>query len=360
MVKKIMTTAGPIAPEELGWTSMHEHILMNGRVLRNNMKPIENPPIPPEEPMSIENVGLISHNGMLTYDAVDLQDEALMLAEVGDFKAWGGDAMPEVSAVGIRCNVPGVKRIADATGVKVVACTGFYVRASWPEEWRDREFEDYRAFMMSEVRDGIEGTGVFPGLVKIATSQLEPDEERALRAGARVAAETGLSLTIHPSRKVGVGPAELVGIAKEEGLAPERVVVAHMGSGFVEKDLKTLVTRPESWKLNLDEARRLLDTGATFCTEFLGQNVADEIGGTVGSTDWQRLAGVYALIDEGYQDQIVLGTDTCAKMLTRRFGGEGYLRLLRFVLPTMRDILNVHERVLRKIFVENPARILAY
>jgi len=47
-------------------------------------------------------------------------------------------------------------------------------------------------------------------------------------------------------------------------------------------------------------------------------------------------------------------------MMTRRFGGQGYLRLFNFVIPTMRNYLNIGEPVIRKIFVDNPARVFAY
>jgi len=213
-----------------------------------------------------------------------------------------------------------------------------------------------REVMLREIEEGIDGTGVRPGVLKVALGGITPNEEDALRACAQLAAETGMSLTIHP----GYSLLEPVRIARQEGLDPSRVVVAHVGFGFAESDLATLIRHPETWGLKLDAVLRVLDTGANVSCEFLGQNVADEFGGWVGTTDWQRMAGVYALIERGYDDQIVLGTDTCAKMLTRRFGGEGYLKLFRFVLYTMRKILGMDERVIRKIFYDNPARILAY
>jgi phosphotriesterase-related protein len=361
--KRIMTVMGPIAPEQLGWTSMHEHVLMRGRVLRErHVKacPDEYSPIPADEPMSIENVGIISHNGMLTWDAVDLQDEELMAGEVGDFKKAGGDSMTELSAIGIRCSLPGVKRIAEASGVHVVACTGFYVHDSWPEKYYGLGIEGYAAVMRDELRNGIEDTGILPGVLKIGMCSFAPDEEHALRAAARVAAETGLSLTIHPASQLGGRALQAVEAALEEGVAPERVVIAHVSGSIVEHDLKTLVTNPASWGLDMDYPKQLLDAGVNVSWEFLGQNIASELRGVMCSTDWQRMAGLYQLIKEGYAKQIVFGTDTCAKMMTRRFGGEGYLRIWNFAVPSMRNILGISEKIVRQILVDNPARILAY
>jgi phosphotriesterase-related protein len=335
---------------------------MDGRVMHDQWRKGYGGTLPlaPDKPMCIEDVGFIAHNGMCTYDAVDLRDEALMTEEVSDFKAAGGDAMVECSAIGLRCDIYGIKRIAQATGVHVVACTGFYAEESLPVRYLNLPIEQYAKIMLDEVKNGIDGSDIYPGMLKIAMNGFTQTEENALRAAGRVAAETGLPVTVHPCWKAGAGAVEAVEALIEEGADPARVVVAHVGSSFVELDLKTLITRPESWKLSLETVRKILAMGANISTEFLGQSVADEMGGSVGTNDWQRLAGIYALIREGYAGQIMLGTDTCCKMLTRRFGGQGYLRLWRFVIPIMRDTLAIPERVIRRIFVENPAKLLAY
>ncbi len=74
--------------------------------------------------------------------------------------------------------------------------------------------------------------------------------------------------------------------------------------------------------------------------------------------DWQRLAGLVALIEAGYSSQIVLGTDTFVKILTRRYGGAGYCRLTDYVAP-MLEGLGVSDDDIRQVTVENPARLLA-
>ncbi|MDL2218158.1 hypothetical protein LJC27_05815 [Christensenellaceae bacterium OttesenSCG-928-M15] len=361
MAKKIMTVTGPISPEQLGKTSMHEHVLMNGMVMQHSKTWLDKIPLAPDTPLQMDNIGLISHNGMMTYDAVDMRDEELMIAEVGDFKAAGADSMLEVSAVGIRADVAGVKRIAVKNDVQVVTCTGFYISQSWPEQFKGMSVKQLREFMLGEVKNGIEDTGVYPGVVKIGMDAYSPDEQNALRAAAQVAKETGLSLTIHPSDRVGADAITNVEAVIKEGLDPSRVVIAHVGSSIVEHSLKTLITDPSSWKFDITHVQRLVDMGVTVCTEFLGQNVADELGSaTIGTTDHQRMALIYELVKRGHADQIVLGTDTCAKMLTRRYGGEGYLRLWNFVIPLMRKILGMSEYCIDQIFVENPKRILAY
>jgi phosphotriesterase-related protein len=66
--------------------------------------------------------------------------------------------------------------------------------------------------------------------------------------------------------------------------------------------------------------------------------MAVEVTGWMMQSDWQRMGRLLALIEEGYSHQIVLGTNTFLKFLTRRGGGFGYCRLTKFVIPTLRDL----------------------
>ena len=115
--------------------------------------------------------------------------------------------------------------------------------------------------------------------------------------------------------------------------------------------------------MNLDHARELLDQGVTLSMDTFGHYFDIELIGYVRPTDWQRLAALLALIKDGYSNQLVLGTDTFLKILTRRFGGEGYSRLTKFVIPFLREYLDVFDRVsdydIRLMTIDNPIRLLA-
>jgi len=166
-VAKIMTVLGEIKPEDLGLTSMHEHILMDGGpALRGPYEDIlpKDRTIKDDDPVSLENIGPLRRNHILTWDGLSLFDEELMEAEVKDFKESGASSLLELSALGIRCNVAGIKRISQKTGLQVIACTGFYIEASWPEEYRDMTIEEYQEVMLKEVKDGIGDAGSFPAI----------------------------------------------------------------------------------------------------------------------------------------------------------------------------------------------------
>lgn len=357
-MKKIMTVTGPINPEELGFTTMHEHVMMDGGwVLRkryNDQLQTNDDRYTADDPLSLSNIGLIKRNFMTNWDGLSFDDEIMMLGEIMDFQKSGGKSILELSVPGIRTKVPAIKKIAEKTGAHIIISTGLYTGDSWPDKYIPMSEKEIYNYMIGEVRNGVEDTGITPGHLKIAVHSLTGREESALRAAAKVANETGLSLTVHCD-----DGRQVAEVLQSEGVDVSRVVIAHVAGAFGIRDLKLLVTHPELFTLRLDYIRELLGTGVNISLEFSPGNVESEGQNRIVVPDWLRLAGVIKLLDEGYTGQIVFGTDTCAKVMTRRYGGEGYSRLTRFAVPKLREF-GVSDYHIRTITEKNPARILAF
>ena len=357
-MKKILTVLGPIKPEELGFTTMHEHVMMDGGwVLRERYKgqlQSNDDRYTADDPVNLSNIGLIKRNFMTNWDGLSFIDEEMMLGEVQDFQRSGGKAILEVSVPGIRTKVPAIKKISEKTGVHIIISTGLYTGDSWPDKYLPMGEKEIYDYMMDEVRNGVEDTGIKPGHLKIAVHSMTEKEESALRAAAKVANETGLSLTVHCS-----DGRQVVEVLRSEGMDPSRAVIAHVATALGTRDLKLLIMHPELNTLKLDYVRELLDTGVNIGLEFSPGNVESEDQNRTLIPDWMRLAGLIKLLDQGYASQIVLGTDTCAKVMTRRYGGEGYCRLTRFAIPKLREC-GVSDYHIRAITEKNPARILAF
>jgi phosphotriesterase-related protein len=360
---EIMTVRGSIASADLGFTSMHEHVLYDGRIFRERFESFipADAPVEAHEPVRLDNLGQLKHGFIMSLDAIVMTDEGIMAAELGDFRAEGGSAVVDMSTPGLRVDPLASRRVSEESGVHIVGTTGLYSRDSWPRRFHDMGLEEMEAYMVQEIERGIEGTDVKPGHVKVANEEdfCEP-EVKALRAGARAAGRTGLSMTVHQGRALapsaGIRIADLL---SEEGVDPARVVIAHSDGRFVVHNLQQLILRPEeSWRLNLDVAKSLLDRGFNLSVDCFGHYWDAEVLGDCAVTDWQRMAGLVALIQAGYAKQLVLGTDTFVKILLRRFGGEGYCRLTSFVVPTLTSV-GISEDDIRQITVGNPARILA-
>ena len=356
----VITALGPITPAALGLTSMHEHLMFDGSVFGRRLRgqlPPHALPIDEHDKVSLENVGILQRNVLLAWDALNQDDEALLLAETADFKAAGGGAMLELSVPGVRLDTGEAKRISAATGVHIILSSGFYTADSWPPELHGLGVAGYYERMTQEIERGIGDTGCYPGHLKIALETLERDEEHALRAAAQVASDSGLSLTIHPSVRAGGDSALLPKILQEEDTDLSRVILAH--TQLVDRPaFSEAIRRPELYRVNIENAKRLLDQGLNLSLEFTN-SAAAELLGEYDAGDWAQLAGLTALLSQGYAGQLVLGNDCCGKIMLRRRGGEGYCRLFYYTLPMLRETAGVSEYALKQMLYENPARLLA-
>jgi phosphotriesterase-related protein len=360
---QIMTVLGPISPQDLGFTSMHEHILYDGSVFRRRFGAYlsDDVPVKPDDPVRLDNLGILKHGFIMCWDAIMMEDVDLLAAELGDFKASGGSAVVDMSTPGMRVNPELTRQVSEKSGVHIIITTGLYSRDSWPERFHTMSLEDMRQYMLQEIEEGLEGTTVKPGHLKVAIEEdfCEP-EVNALRAAAQVANETGFSLTVHQGMLLGADAGNRIAdILVKEGMDLGQVVIAHNDGKFCESSLKTVITDQDSWRLNLDTSRELLQRGLNLSLDCFGHYWDVEPLGINKTTDWQRLAGLIALIKEGYASQLVLGMDTFVKILLRRFGGEGYCRLTNYVVPWLREV-GISEDDIRLITVDNPARILTY
>ncbi len=368
-MSQITTVLGPIAPGELGFTSMHEHTVCNAGFFYcryENLIP-DDVPVAADDQVKLDNLGILKHAYILSKDVLDLSDEGLIEVELASFAAAGGRAVVDMSAPGLRCNIDALQRISQKTGVHIIASTGLYHEDSWPEHFRDMAMSDYMQYMWSEIENGIENTAIRAGHIKVAVTDtgifnvkpFSKQQKQLLRAAVRTSNETGIALSVHPPLDTVENVREVVRVMLDEGVNPQKTVIAHSDLFFVPRDLMILITEPESWKLNTDFARELLDRGFNISIDSFGHFQDGEPVGIAAVADWQRLGGLISLVKGGYASQIVLGTDVFLKILTRRYGGEGYCRLTDFVIPWLRQA-GMDEFDIQRMTVDNPARILSH
>src|SRR5690606_26546948 len=95
--------------------------------------------------------------------------------------------------------------------------------------------------MMTEITEGIGGTGIKAGVIKLASSKdrITDYEQVFFRAAARVQRETGVPIITHTQEGT-VGP-EQAELLIAEGADPNRIMIGHMdGSTDLSYHLRTL------------------------------------------------------------------------------------------------------------------------
>ncbi|KAF5928890.1 hypothetical protein HPG69_012462, partial [Diceros bicornis minor] len=75
--------------------------------------------------------------------------------------------------------------------------------------------------------------------------------------------------------------------------------------------------------------------------------------------DNKRIKRVRLLVDEGYEDRILMAHDIHTKHRLMKYGGHGYSHILTNIVPKML-LRGITENVLDKILIENPKQWLTF
>jgi phosphotriesterase-related protein len=362
----VVTVSGEVDASKLGLVSMHEHVFLDGSFLHREYMASASGPVVArphvDDPLGLENLGSARRDLYAVVDDLKLDDEVAMTGEIAEFAAAGGGTILEVSTLGIRVQTPALRRVSEATGVHLIASTGLYAEPGWPDKMKRASLDEYVEFMRKELLEGIDDTGIRAGHIKVAVRDITRQQELVLRAAARVSAETGASVTIHPGFKFGSNQRTLLTMMMREGMDPARLIMAHASAFFTPScgDLRARILYPDAtWRLTLESSLELLDLGVTLSVDCFGHQWEVEPARVHNEEDYERLAGLVELVRRNYEQQLVLGCDVFRKSLTRRHGGDGYRRLPAVIVPLLAD-LGVSDYAIRCMTVDNPARLLAW
>jgi phosphotriesterase-related protein len=207
-IGSIMTVDGPIDPEELGVTMTHEHVFIDMRNWHSVPESAYERDIA-EAPVSQENLWYLNRKPMASRDNLFLGSKSEAIDEVKQYSHAGGSSIIEVTPKGNPGQDPRqVREVGRETGVQFIQGTAYYVRTGHPERIDTMTGDEIEEEFVSDVREGIDDTDVRAGIIgEIGLSvneeaEIYDAELKVLRAGARAAARTGTSLTIHPPGRI--------------------------------------------------------------------------------------------------------------------------------------------------------------
>ncbi len=121
-------------------------------------------------------------------------------------------------------------RLGEAGGLHLVTNTGLYgarQNVFLPPYAHTETAAQLAARWIAEARDGIEGTGIRPGFIKIGVDldpALSPVQRKLVAAGALAHLATGLAVAIHTGRGPGL---EQLDVLREHGVAPSAYLWVH-------------------------------------------------------------------------------------------------------------------------------------
>ena len=200
MTAVVQTVTGPIAPEQLGVTMPHEHLLLLNPSFVEPLEASERHRA--YEPVSERNIEWVRQYWTSNVDNLQLYDEETAREEAAWYYRAGGDTLIDPTTRYIARDPRALVRISRGSGVRIVSGTGFYVAETHPPDMGGRSEEDLAAEMIGELTEGIDYTGVRAGFIgEIGCFwPLRDDEQKVLRGAAMASIETGAAVMVHPGR----------------------------------------------------------------------------------------------------------------------------------------------------------------
>ncbi|MEV0288927.1 hypothetical protein AB0H36_32815 [Kribbella sp. NPDC050820] len=294
----VRSVRGDIAPAELGPTDAHEHLFL--------VTPLQ----PGDE---FANVGCA-------------------IEEAGTLVAAGGRALVDWTPLGVGRDPQGLLRVAEATGLHVVAATGLHRDPHYrPDDpLRQASVEELAEHFVADVA----AADIPSGVIKIAASyhRLQPFEQKAFEAAAEAHRRTGIPLCVHTEHgTMGLGIVEHLG---DLGVPAESIILAHLDRN--------------------PDAGEHAETGAAGAWLQL-----DGAGRTKYWPDSTVIRLIADLAERGQMGRLLLGGDTGRRSMMRVYGGGPGLDYLfaRFKPRLEREL---GQELADAIFVRNPARAFAF
>jgi phosphotriesterase-related protein len=314
----VETVQGPVDAAELGVVLIHEHLRF-----RDEAVAVEWP------------------------DRYDEQAELdAALEAVAAAKERGVATIVEPTAMFGGRDVRFMARVAEQTGVRVVACTGIYSYDYLPHYFENRDVDVMAEHFVADIENGVQGTAIKAAFLKCAADAPGVTEhvEKIHRAVARASVQTGAPIMAHSMPAIATGPRQ-VEIFEQEGVDMSRVQIAHCGDtddvGYIEA---------------------LIDKGVYVGLDRYGLEMFLPID--------KRNATTAELLRRGHAERLMISQDYCATIdwypeeARPVFEGQGAIRnwsmtlVFDEVVPALREQGVLDDEGFQTIFVENPKRWL--
>jgi len=304
----IHTVLGPISSEQIGRTYCHDHLLFR-------------PPAP--------------------FDAEDpdlrLDDVEVIIQEVKNFKLAGGGCIVEMSTHEMGRSPDGMKMISEATGVHIIAATGFNKGKFCDAYIADQSIDQVAQNMINDLDVGMDGTGIKAGLIKASSSlnQITPGESKVFQAAIKAHRITGAPVSTHT--EAGTMAMEQIDILTGGGVAPEHITIGHLDR-----------------KLDWDSLLAVAKTGVFMSF--------DQVSKEKYYPDAERIAMIKKLVEAGHGNQIMLSGDIARKSYVPSYDfgyGPGFTYILWRFVPWMIES-GISMEAVENILVNNPARAFSW
>ncbi len=268
-------------------------------------------------------------------------DVALMIEET---RAAGKDGVSCIVDGGhpdMERNLDALKRIANESGVHIVASGGYYMQRTYPQDIASRSADQIAEDLAREATAN--RLGAF-GEIGQQGGELTADERKVFAAVAKAQVRTGLPIFTHNAytgtraanppvrREAALRQLDLL---EESGAKPQKIAIGHV----------CCLDEPTA-----DIAKQIAKRGA-----FVG---FDRVTIPI-VPDAKRVTMILALLDAGYAGKLLLSSDFSSARALKKNGGAGVAQTVT-VFGKMLTDAGVKPDTLHSILVDNPIRFLSF
>lgn len=304
----IRTVTGDISPEDVSTILFHEHLVIDVLHILDD------------------------------YD-LKLNDPETVISELKYARKESElDLVVDCSTIDLGRDIRMLRQISEHSGTKVVAGTGFYLDVTFPQ-WIDvhDEFSLADRFV-KDITQGAESTDIRCGIIGeigVSREAITLREKTVIRAAAIAHQRTGAPIVTHTGD--GAFAREQLELFLLAGAKPEALAIGHL-------DALADVTVHAA----------IADAGA-----FIGFDRVGIVPPNGAATDSERVERIVALLEQGYEDQLLLSSDIARLSRFKAHGGDGYaVVLVKFL--SMLSGAGVDANTLKKLVRDNPRRLLSW
>lgn len=304
--KTTLTVRGRIRPDQMGLTFAHEHVL-------------------------VDFVGA-SQVSPDRYDANEAFGKILPYLE--EIQRLGCTTFVECTPNYLGRDVRLLRRLAEATGLHILTNTGLYGAQQGkflPEYVADETADELARRWINEYKNGIDGTGIRPGFIKIGVNNgpLADYDRKLVEAAARTYRATGMTIAAHTGDAAAA--MEELDIVRAAGVHPNAFIWVHAQGKGADNHIKA--AQAGAW-VEIDGIRE--------------ENYAD------------HARQVKALRDEGLLNRVLVSCDAGWYRVGEPQGGEyrSHAVLLERFVPELKK-LGLSEAEVKQLLVSNPAAAFA-
>lgn len=219
--REVMTVAGRVSADELGLTLMHEHVM-------------------------VDFIGA-AQVSKSRYREAEVFDVAL--PHLKRAVRAGCATLVECTPAYLGRDVALLKKLSAAANLKIITNTGYYGAANdkhIPAHAYQESAKELAARWIKEFNEGIENTGIKPGIIKIGVDggKLSEIDRKLIEAAALTHLQTGLTIGSHTGD--GVAAMEQLDVITRLGVSPRAFIWIH-AQNEKDKEIHIAAARRGCW-----------------------------------------------------------------------------------------------------------------